>query len=84
MSNIYISNYKNLEGCKRIDPEYYQEKYFNIINKLRKKNSVPLSKLVVQRKFRSKENSAHQQIFWLRKKTHSVFLIEKENPKLSF
>ena len=57
MSNIYISNYKNLEGCKRIDPEYYQEKYFNIINKLRKKNSVPLSKLVVQRKEKFKKET---------------------------
>ena len=57
MSNIYISNYKNLEGYKRIDPEYYQEKYFNIINKLKKKNSIPLSKLVVPRKEKFKKES---------------------------
>ena len=31
--------------------------YFNIINKLRKKNSVPLSKLVVQRKEKFKKES---------------------------
>lgn len=56
MSSISISSYKNLESYSRIDPEYYQEKYFQILKKLKKKDSSPLSNFVSPREDKFKKD----------------------------
>ena len=57
MSSHNIINHKTLESYKRIDPEYYQKKYFKIIHNLENKNSSPLSKFVTLRKEKFKKDS---------------------------
>ena len=52
IKELYQSS--GLKGLKlalaKIDPEYYQKKYFKIIHNLENKNSSPLSKFVTLRK----------------------------------
>jgi hypothetical protein len=59
MSSHNIINHKTLESYKRIDPEYYQKKYFKIIHNLENKNSSPLSKFVTLRKEKFKKDSVN-------------------------
>ncbi len=55
MNNNIIS-FKNLESYKRIDPEYYQKKYFRILEKLNKNKSFPISKYLTLRKEKFKKD----------------------------
>ena len=59
MSSHNIINHKTLESYKRIDPEYYQKKYFKITHNLENKNSSPLSKFVTLRKEKFKKDSVN-------------------------
>lgn len=56
MSSSNTINYKSLESYKRIDPEYYQKKYFESIKKLDKCNSLPLSNFITLRKEKFKKD----------------------------
>ena len=56
MSSNNIINYKTLESYKRIDPEYYQKKFFKIINNLENNRSSPLSEFVSLRKEKFKKD----------------------------
>ena len=56
MSSYNIINYNKLESYRRIDPEYYQKRYFKVINNLEKKNSLPLSNFVTLRKEKFKKD----------------------------
>lgn len=58
MSSFNIINFNTLESYKRIDPEYYQKKYFKIIKNLKKHNSLPLSNFVNLRKEKFKKDKA--------------------------
>ena len=58
MSSFNIINYNTLESYKRIDPEYYQKKYFKIIKNLKKHKSLPLSNFVNLRKEKFKKDKA--------------------------
>jgi restriction endonuclease S subunit len=59
MSSHNIINYKTLESYRRIDPEYYQKKFFKIINNLENNRSSPLSEFVSLRKEKFKKDRAN-------------------------